>query len=100
MRELVIREADFGNAAALHDYLARELGFPSYYGANLSALADCLGDVDSPTRIVVVGPANCEEGWRRGFRRVLARVALENPYLDVTLADSCARPDDPPRRRA
>ena len=35
----------------LHDYLARKLDFPEYYGKNLSALADCLAEEDRPTLI-------------------------------------------------
>lgn len=37
------------SAARLHDALASELGFPSWYGANLDALADCLRDVRTDT---------------------------------------------------
>lgn len=29
---------------AIHTAIATQLHFPSYYGANLDALADCLGD--------------------------------------------------------
>ena len=34
-----------GSAKELHAALARALGFPDWYGANLDALADCLRDV-------------------------------------------------------
>src|SRR5688500_13442578 len=34
--------------ADMHDALARELAFPDHYGANLDALADCLGDLPVP----------------------------------------------------
>ena len=33
----------------MHDMLARELGFPGYYGRNLDALNDCLSDIDIPS---------------------------------------------------
>ncbi len=32
-------------AAEFHDAVAEALGLPDYYGRNLDALADCLGDV-------------------------------------------------------
>lgn len=28
-----------------HEYLAKQLGFPEYYGKNLDALHDCLTDI-------------------------------------------------------
>ena len=36
-----------------HDYIAGCLGFPDYYGRNLDALADCLGDLPHDTCIVL-----------------------------------------------
>jgi hypothetical protein len=36
------------DADSFHDVLARELGFPDFYGRNLDALADCLLSVDEP----------------------------------------------------
>ena len=36
-----------------HDYIAESLGFPDYYGHNLDALADCLGDLPRDTCIVL-----------------------------------------------
>ena len=35
----------------LHDYLRDSLGLPEYYGANLSALADCLAETAVPMLI-------------------------------------------------
>ncbi len=33
--------------------LGERLGFPDYYGKNLDALNDCLGDLEQPTALVV-----------------------------------------------
>ena len=35
----------------LHEYLHEALGFPEYYGDNLSALADCLAEAGTPLLI-------------------------------------------------
>lgn len=51
LRTVIVKGAFFSEPAALHAYLADTLHFPAYYGGNLSALADCLGDVDEPTLI-------------------------------------------------
>lgn len=36
-----------------HEYVAAALDFPDYYGHNLDALADCLGDLPKDTCIVL-----------------------------------------------
>src|SRR4051794_17374180 len=38
----------WGNEQQLHADLAHKLSFPEYYGRNLDALNDCLGDLDIP----------------------------------------------------
>jgi RNAse (barnase) inhibitor barstar len=62
---------------AMHDALARTLGFPDYYGKNLSALNDCLSEMDSPSNV----------GMVLVFRRIDAFVAHDRPsaqgLLDV-----------------
>jgi len=71
----------------LHRMLARELGFPAYYGENLSALSDCLGEVDTPTRIVVTRALpSYRLAWFDRFCTVLEREAGENPFLEFVLA--------------
>ena len=37
----------------LHGYLKKKLGFPDYYGENLSALADCLSEMCEPAHITI-----------------------------------------------
>lgn len=36
-----------------HAYLKRALRLPEWYGENLDALYDCLGEIGKPTRIVL-----------------------------------------------
>lgn len=40
--------------ASAHSYIADTLGFPAYYGKNLDALADCLGELGSNTAVVFI----------------------------------------------
>ncbi len=99
MREATIDEAALSGADDMHALLARELGFPDYYGANLSALSDCLGDVCEPTRIVVRrrrsagGGAGSSAGWLDRALRVIERAARENPSLDVATCEGASAPD-------
>ncbi|MCR5672961.1 MAG: barstar family protein [Lachnospiraceae bacterium] len=44
-REYVIDCAEMTDRAAAHDYIAKTLEFPDYYGKNLDALFDCLTEM-------------------------------------------------------
>ena len=50
----LLRERDLTSPADLHRRLKGALVFPDYYGENLAALADCLGDLAHPSRIELV----------------------------------------------
>lgn len=82
MKELLIEEAAFATEADFHIFVARELGFPSYYGANFAALADCLDDITHPTRLVFRQKVDGAE-WFSKAESVARRAAGENPALDV-----------------
>ena len=47
---------DLGDARQAVVAIGAELGFPDYYGKNLDALHDCLGDLDRPTALVIHVP--------------------------------------------
>lgn len=57
---------DFENAAQVHDYLAEQLEFPRYYGRNLDALNDCLGDICEPTRFETC----CKDYHTKWFKKI------------------------------
>lgn len=87
-------------AAQVHASIADALGFPAYYGSNLSALSDCLGDVCEPTLIVVElsdeesygayaafrkGDTSAAPRWIDRLIRVLERSARENDAIEVVV---------------
>ena len=37
-----------------HDYIARIMHFPDYYGHNLDALYDCLGEYDADSTVIIL----------------------------------------------
>jgi RNAse (barnase) inhibitor barstar len=89
MKTVVIEECCLSTREALHGMLARSLDFPAYYGANLAALSDCLGDIDEPTRIIVRRePRERRREWLDGFCRVMVRCARTNAALGVSLAQA------------
>ena len=72
----------FACAREVHDYLASELGFPEYYGRNLDALHDCLGDVFTPTTIRIRRTWH-QDPWFRAIAAVIRDAARRNPRLTV-----------------
>lgn len=47
---------DLGDARTAVAVIGDELGFPEWYGRNLDALHDCLGDLTRPTALVARVP--------------------------------------------
>ena len=89
--EVPIDERDLLDISTVHDYLRVTLGFPEHYGKNLAALWDCLGDIDSPTRLYVMRDATMDptDPYAEEMDKlclVLLRAARMNPHLSVSVA--------------
>lgn len=73
---------------ALHDYLAKKLELPAYYGKNLDALHDCLCEITHPLFLTVTYTErllSCTGSYGERFLKVLKDAAQENQMLDITL---------------
>lgn len=68
---------------ALHIYLAYMLELPVYYGRNLDALHDVLGDICEPLRVELSGVAGSDEmkAYLPRLERVFEDSAEENNWL-------------------
>jgi RNAse (barnase) inhibitor barstar len=76
---IVIDLSDILAASALHDVLARTLGFPDYYGRNWDAFDECFGDPD----VGLLPDAIRFVGWQTLAQRLpqdakLLRQSVEN----------------------
>lgn len=70
----------------LHSCLASALGFPSWYGANLDALYDCLTDINADTRLVICHGDELAEKlgiYKERLFRVLYQAAEDNPRFTL-----------------
>ena len=83
MKTITLSVENIQTVKALHVYLAYMLEFPAYYGKNLDALHDLLGEISEETRIVLAGEAASEEmaAYLPKLERVLRDSAEENGYL-------------------
>lgn len=86
-KRVVLKEWEFASAADVHELLAEQLGFPSYYGANLDALEDCLGDIHEPTRIVLRRDAQEPTHWFDAIAEVVCESAQRSCYLGCTIRE-------------
>lgn len=53
MKKIVIDGEKITSMSDFHDFVSKELDFPSFYGRNLDAMYDCLTDIAVETEIVV-----------------------------------------------
>ena len=87
MKEITINCANVASMAEIHDILARELGFPDWYGHNLDALHDCLTSLCEETKIIFLHfPALPFRS--AGLLNVLRGSEAENDKLEIFLLNN------------
>ena len=60
MRTVILDGRRFTDRPATHDYLQSALELPPWYGRNLDALADCLGEWGADSLLVLTHPEAVE----------------------------------------
>jgi ribonuclease inhibitor len=86
MRKVVLKLEKMQSLPALHRYLHGALALPTYYGANLDALYDCLTELAEPLELSVPRAVADEEqlGWYgQQLLQVLQDAAATNDALKV-----------------
>lgn len=86
MRKIELDITNIHTVKALHVYLAYKLNLPPYYGANLDALYDALGDAAGATELLLGGTPASDEmaAYLPRLTRVLEDAARENLNLKLT----------------
>lgn len=62
MRIIILDGTRFTDREAAHDYLQSALQLPAWYGRNLDALADCIGEWTADTLLILQHPDAVETG--------------------------------------
>ena len=87
MKVVILDGTNTPTKEALHEYLARELAFPDWYGGNLDALFDCLTAVSEEVTITLDEAALTESlgPYAQRVEKVLTRAAEKNPNLQIII---------------
>lgn len=88
MNTIVIDGRRMKDRARSHEYLAKKLGAPPYYGKNLDALFDLLAARAESVRIVIRYPASVEKNlgdYGRALLRVFRDAAGENEKIALEI---------------
>ena len=73
-----------------HAHIKERLRLPDWYGNNLDALNDCLGEIAEPTRILLRNASHLRESLGEYGERliaVLAESAERNPSITFVLRE-------------
>lgn len=87
MRTIIINGREMSSRAKAHAHLAERLLLPDYYGRNLDALQDCLGDISEQTHITVLHSealARALGAYGAALLQILKHSAEESDLLTVS----------------
>ena len=88
--EIVLDAKRFKGRSRAHAYLKEALHLPDYYGKNLDALYDCLGDIGEET-VVVVPEVIQKKEYLGEYGKIMLRVfkdaAEQNEMLKVVFKE-------------
>ena len=74
--EIILDVKEFKGKKKAHNYLKKVLKFPDYYGKNLDALYDCLGEIGEET-LITVPKAIQEKGYLGEYGKTMLQVFLD-----------------------
>ena len=86
--EIVLDAKEFKGKKKAHNYLKKVLKFPDYYGKNLDALYDCLGEIAEETVLVIPKAIQNKEylgEYGKTMLLVFQDAAAENPALQIKI---------------
>ncbi len=89
MRQVILDANYMTNKKIAHEYIAKMLSFPEYYGHNLDALYDMLTDIANPITIIIKHSELLETQLGISYGKLLLEVlkdsATENIFLKLEI---------------
>lgn len=74
------------NRDDMHEYMKEVFEFPEYFGRNLDALYDCLGEIIEDVDVIFTSDALriiCENEYAFRCLMVFGKAADENPFIHL-----------------
>jgi len=90
MKKIFLDVAGMRSREVAHKYLKNALALPDYYGENLDALYDCLGETCEPVQIVIssaVADAAHLADYGAVLLDVLRQASEENENLNIVVSE-------------
>lgn len=87
MLHIIFGSRFIADKKALHAHLKKALNLPEWYGGNLDALADCLGDISSQTAITILNfkklKSTLGDKYAQAFEKVLKTAEKSNSNIHI-----------------
>ena len=89
MNKIIINLNTCQSPSQIHDEFYEKLDLPDYYGRNLDALHDCLGDISEDTVLAVYEPSQPGKivSYLNRLHSCLKDSEQENPHLCVVYSN-------------
>lgn len=82
MRDITLDFTDCALRYELHIVIKRALGAPEWYGMNLDALNDIIGEINEPTEINIIGADHLRAFFGR-YGQTLIKILGSNENIAV-----------------
>lgn len=89
-RRVILNGRKMSTRAHAHAHLSKKLKLPRWYGRNLDALCDCLGDIAEPTVIVLFHAGAMKKNLGAYGTKLLSALSSmtgENPNLELVVRE-------------
>ena len=81
MKTVILDGKQMKTVADAHLYIAEKMDFPSYYGKNLDALEDCLGEFGASCTVIIINASDIYlslDGYAHRLLEVFRDVSAQN----------------------